>query len=287
MTILYLQDTPAQSPDIPSPEAGAADAADPDTGFAALEALLDNAGEDEIPASQEEVENLVNCLFAMEVDESVSPPHNDGGGEVAPALDDGPPSVASLEGAKSFDNLDTLAFLIDTQAGLDCASELPPTQPMPENESLPVLHRTSGPVSQAKEFEGKDADLPNDDPMIGTSELETFNQQLAMAAGGGGGGGGSFRLLEWDLVVPANEEAPIEIDSNQATPVKHDLGSDGPALSFDQDVGSMSAQQRMEHLTILMKQVKDRLAGIEPKESEEAEKQVESSAPGQCPKDFV
>lgn len=98
-----------QSPDIPATEADAFDKVDADAGFAALEALLDTAGDDEIPASQEEVETLANCVFAT-VEESTSPAHNDGGDEVAPLM----VGENSLERAKSFDNLETLQVYLDT-----------------------------------------------------------------------------------------------------------------------------------------------------------------------------
>jgi len=211
-----LQDGGVQSPDIPAPEADAIDTVDRDTGFAALEALLDTAGDDEIPASQEEVENLANCVFAT-VEESISPAHNDGGDEVGPQMGGEP----SLERAKSFDNLETLQVYLDTQCALDCAAELPATQPMFEDGPTPVLHRTSGPVAQPEQIEGKEESKPTAEAMIVESERETFNQQLAMAAGGGG----TSRLQEWDSAVPSGDKAPIEIDSQQATPVKDDASA--------------------------------------------------------------
>lgn len=143
----------------------------------------------------------------------------------------------------------------------------------------PVLHRTSGAVAQPEKIEG-----PTDEAMIVQSERETFNQQLAMAAGGGG----TSRLQEWDSVAPSDDKAPIEIDSQQATPVKDGLGSSsepsGHALFSFTAVGPMTAQQRMDHYAALMNQLENRLAGIAPKGSIEDEQQVESPAPGHCPK---
>lgn len=265
-----------QSPDIPAPEADAIDTVDRDTGFAALEALLDTAGDDEIPASQEEVENLANCVFAT-VEESISPAHNDGGDEVGPQMGGEP----SLERAKSFDNLETLQVYLDTQCALDCAAELPATQPMFEDGPTPVLHRTSGPVAQPEQIEGKEESKPTAEAMIVESERETFNQQLAMAAGGGG----TSRPQEWDSAVPSGDKAPIEIDSQQATPVKDDASApSGRAIFSFTAVGPMTAQQRMAHYATLMNQVETRLAGYASKGSKEDEQQVESPAPGHCPK---
>lgn len=59
------------------------------------------------------------------------------------------PSTGGFARAKSTDDMDTLQFMIDTQAGIDCAMELPLTQPMwhdflddtPLLSTAPVLTR--------------------------------------------------------------------------------------------------------------------------------------------------
>lgn len=67
------------------------------------------------------------------------------------------PCAGGLARAKSTDDMDTLHFLIDTQAGIDCAMKLPLTQPMWEYDFLgdtpPVLHRTSADMKNQDKHE--------------------------------------------------------------------------------------------------------------------------------------
>lgn len=70
---------------------------------------------------------------------------------------------------KSTDQLETQAFLCDTQAGIECDLQLPETLPMEVQEHAPVLHRTSGVVP-------KDDDMPPpvEVPSKGPNVIEEF-----------------------------------------------------------------------------------------------------------------
>lgn len=126
------------------------------------------------------------------------------------------PSTGGLVRAKSTDDMDTLQFMIDTQAGIDCAMELPLTQPMWQDfsdDTPPVLHRTSADMKNQDSSE-----LANPEPaQLDPSELQDlkrqgFNDMLAHAALPKN----TNILQQWDTIVIGDSD--IENATSPARP---------------------------------------------------------------------
>lgn len=169
--------------------------------------------------------------------------------------------LAALARAKSTDDMDTLLFECDTQAGIQCDEELPATQPLFLDDVAPVLHRTSGALKERSNDEAL-ADL--------AAERWNFDRQLASAASSC-----SNRLQEFDAAAGAE---PIEIDSETNTPVKDGAASSGSmamasGASFDLNQAKIDAYAK------IMKEVQDKLAAVlsEPKAEPEVEASTEQS----------
>eukprot|EP00435_Cladocopium_sp_Y103_P014020 s2668_g3.t1 len=167
-----------------------------DLDYSPLEALLNEAGDDgEVPSVPCESDPPSSADTPVEAD---AVPTFDR------ELEGAHPSTGGLARAKSTDDMDTLQFLIDTQAGVDCAMELPLTQPMWHDfldDAPPVLHRTSADMKNQDKHE--DSELADPEPAqpdpaeLHDVKRHAFDDMLAHAALPKN----PNLLKEWDTIV--------------------------------------------------------------------------------------
>lgn len=154
-------------------------------GYAALEALLDD---------DDEVEDLMGNAGESQ-----------GGSVQGPALPNDHLEVAESQPHPSnMDAMETCPMLLDTQIGIEYASEIPATQPRWEETVPTPLHRTSVPQPKTPIVEEMVVENTNGNTPEVKRERDVFNQQLANAASSQ-----PTLLQQWDAIVigdsPAND----------------------------------------------------------------------------------
>ena len=188
-----------------------------DLDYSPLAALLNESGDDgesEAPAAQRD-----ECGPPSPADT----PIDSMGADAVRTCDREPevahPSTGGFARAKSTDDMDTLQFMIDTQAGIDCAMELPLTQPMWHDfldDTAPALHRTSADMKNQDKDE--DSELADPEPtQPDPIELQDLKRQDLDAMLAHAALPKNLTLLQqWDTVVIGDSD--IEDATSPAHP---------------------------------------------------------------------